>query len=52
MTGPARMPLCGRSRCNGWLGTDDEGRPIPCLDCRPHLRKTVETNDCDPATRR
>jgi len=25
-------------RCRrGWLGEDDEGRPIPCLTCRPHL---------------
>ncbi|MBM0125608.1 hypothetical protein [Pimelobacter simplex] len=23
---------------DGWLGEDDEGRPIPCLECRPHLR--------------
>lgn len=21
----------------GWLGEDDDGRPIPCLICRPHL---------------
>lgn len=25
-------------RCrNGWLGEDPDGRPIPCLRCRPHL---------------
>lgn len=29
----------------GWAGTDDEGRPIPCLVCKPHLRKTAESND-------
>lgn len=23
----------------GWLGEDHDGRPIPCLVCRPHLRK-------------
>lgn len=23
---------------DGWLGRDSEGRPIPCLTCRPHLR--------------
>lgn len=29
-------------RChNGWLGEDDQGRPIPCLTCRPHLRRTA-----------
>lgn len=35
-------------RCrNGWLGYDDEHRPIPCLQCRDHLRAgTVRTNDC------
>lgn len=33
-------------RChNGWLGYDDERRPIPCFVCRPHLRKTVNAND-------
>lgn len=27
-------------RCNrGWLGYDDEGRPIPCRRCKPHLDK-------------
>lgn len=26
-------------RCfDGWLGEDRQGRPVPCLDCRPHLR--------------
>ncbi len=26
-------------RCvDGWLGEDTDGRPIPCLRCRPHLR--------------
>lgn len=25
-------------RCrDGWLGEDDAGHPIPCLQCRPHL---------------
>lgn len=34
------------SNCHrGWLGYDDEGRPIPCFVCRPHLRKTVNAND-------
>jgi hypothetical protein len=22
---------------NGWLGEDDDGRPLPCPHCRPHL---------------
>lgn len=26
---------------NGWRGEDDDGRPIPCLLCRPHLRTTA-----------
>lgn len=30
---------------NGWLGTDSEGRMIPCLMCKPHLRHTLKTND-------
>lgn len=24
----------------GWLGYDRDGRPFPCLECRPHLRRT------------
>ena len=23
----------------GWRGTDPEGRPIPCLICKPHLAR-------------
>lgn len=23
---------------DGWLGEDADGRPVPCLECRPHLR--------------
>lgn len=30
---------------NGWLGADLDGRMIPCLTCKPHLRTTVRTND-------
>lgn len=27
-------------RCeNGWLGEDDAGRVVPCLQCRPHLAR-------------
>lgn len=43
---------CGNPQCTGWLGYDDEHRPIPCYDHRPHLRTTVDVNDCDPETRR
>lgn len=46
------MPKCGDPHCRGWLGFDDDHRPIPCLKCRDHLVKTVETNDCDPTARR
>lgn len=28
------------ARCGGWLGEDEEGRPVPCLRCRPHLALT------------
>lgn len=23
----------------GWTGTDLDGRPIPCLICKPHLKR-------------
>ena len=27
-------------RCaRGWVGEDSEGRPVPCLTCKPHLRR-------------
>lgn len=25
-------------QCTGWRGEDSEGRPIPCLICKPHRR--------------
>lgn len=25
---------------DGWLGEDHQGRPIPCLKCRPHLNRS------------
>lgn len=29
-----------RHECfDGWLGEDDEGRPRPCLTCRPGLAR-------------
>lgn len=29
-------------RCrDGWLGEDKHDRPIPCLRCRPHLRREL-----------
>jgi hypothetical protein len=36
-----RNPNCRK----GWVGTDDEGRPIPCLDCKPHLATTATSHD-------
>ncbi|WP_433568117.1 hypothetical protein ACQP1O_42955 (plasmid) [Nocardia sp. CA-151230] len=44
-TDPTPVPPCGRPGCKGITGYDDEYRPIPCLVCRPHLRKTVNSND-------
>ena len=41
------LPPCGRPGCKGIRGYDEEMRPIPCLVCRPHLRKTVSHNDYD-----
>mgnify|MGYP003709920565 CR=1 FL=1 len=32
-TPPHHDPRCRR----GWLGEDLDGRPIPCIQCRPHL---------------
>lgn len=37
----AHDPRCRK----GWLGEDSYGRLIPCLRCRPHLRKTADVND-------
>lgn len=54
MTGAQpRIPLCGNPRCNGWIGVDEEHRPIPCLECREDLApgKTLRVNDCDPSSR-
>ena len=31
-------PRHGRDCVDGWLGEDDDGHPVPCLICRPHLR--------------
>ncbi|WP_228002170.1 hypothetical protein [Nocardia australiensis] len=36
-----RDPRCRR----GFLGEDTEGRPIPCLACKPHLAVTTTAND-------
>ena len=34
----AESPVPHSVACRGgWLGEDAEGRPIPCLMCRPHL---------------
>jgi hypothetical protein len=42
---------CRDPRCRkGWIGTDDEGRPIPCLACKPHLAKTTTTHDFAEST--
>lgn len=31
---PPHSPDCR----SGWLGNDIDGRPVPCLICKPHLR--------------
>lgn len=33
-------PRCGNGCPKRWIGYDDDGRPIPCLNCKPHLVKT------------
>ena len=33
-------------RCgNGWIGETSDGRPIPCLICKPHLGRRSDVND-------
>lgn len=34
----------------GWLGEDDQGRPRPCLVCRPHLAHPGPCRNCGVAT--
>jgi hypothetical protein len=42
---PGRAAACTDPQCGsdaqlgrGWLGYDEQDRPIPCLECKPHLR--------------
>ncbi|WP_156666039.1 hypothetical protein [Rhodococcus sp. HS-D2] len=40
-TDPAEVDdIHNPEECTGWRGLDDDGRPIPCIDCRPWLRTT------------
>lgn len=32
---------------DGWIGTDLEGRPQPCLRCRPHLARRRDVQSLD-----
>lgn len=50
--GERTEPSCRNPNCrNGWLGEDEEGRPIPCLDHKPHLIKgTTTTHDYAEST--
>ncbi len=34
---PLHDPRCRE----GWLGEDEQDRLIPCLQCRPHLKKST-----------
>lgn len=34
-----------RAHCTGWRGEDAEGRPRPCLRCKPHLATRARPND-------
>jgi hypothetical protein len=45
--GDPQPRTCRNPNCRkGWLGEDDEGRPIPCLECKDHLlRGTSTTHD-------
>lgn len=41
-----RDPRCGNGCPKGWIGYDDEHRPIPCLICKDHLLKGLaDKND-------
>jgi hypothetical protein len=44
-TSTTNVPSHDRRCRNGWLGLDDEQRPIPCLHCKPHLAKTADIRD-------
>lgn len=37
---PCTDPRCGNGCPPKWIGHDEQGRPIPCLQCKPHLAKT------------
>lgn len=40
-------------RCTGgWLGETDDGHPIPCLECRPHLRDQLDRRRGDRRSHR
>jgi hypothetical protein len=43
---PSHDPDCRE----GWLGSDDEGRPRPCLTCRPHLIPLIDRHPNARAT--
>lgn len=47
-----RDPRCGNGCPKRWLGYDSEGRPIPCLRCKPHLIRTPYVSDPDQETSR
>lgn len=37
-TDERHLTIVQHHRCRrGWTGEDDEGRPIPCRICKPHL---------------
>lgn len=40
-TEPPPPHHCG----NGWIGETPDGRPIPCLICKPHLARRGEIHD-------
>lgn len=44
---PETRKKCRNPNCRppGWLGTDDEGRPIPCMECKDHLLHRRDVND-------
>jgi hypothetical protein len=43
----ARSDLEHMARCrDGWLGEDNDGRPVPCLHCRPHLAQPARCSTC------
>lgn len=43
-TDTASTPPLPHECDNGWLGEDEQGRPRPCLRCRPNLANPTKVH--------